>query len=46
MTNGQAKGRFVTLRHNELRDNIGEMLQEVTNDVRIEPILEPLTGEE
>ena len=40
------KGGFVTLRHNELRDNIGEMLQEVTNDVRIEPILQPLTGEE
>ena len=36
----------MTLRCNELRDNIGEMLQEVTNDVRIEPILQPLTGEE
>ena len=36
----------MTLRHNELRDNIAEMLQEVTNDVRIEPILQPLTGEE
>ena len=40
------KGGFVTLRHNELRDNIAEMLQEVTNDVRIEPILQPLTGED
>ena len=30
----------------ELRDNIVEMLQEVTNDVRIEPILQALTGEE
>ena len=30
----------------ELRDNIVEMLQEVTNDVRIEPILQTLTGEE
>ena len=30
----------MTLRHNELRDNIGAMLQEVTNDVRIEPILQ------
>ena len=40
------KGGFVTLRHNELRDNIAEMLQEVTNDVRIEPTLQPLTGEE
>ena len=36
----------MTLRHNELRANIAEMLQEVTNDVRIEPILQPLTGEE
>ena len=36
----------MTLRHNELRANIAEMLQEVTNNVRIEPILQPLTGEE
>ena len=40
------KGGFVTLTHNELRHNISETLQEVTNDVRIEPILQPLTGEE
>ena len=40
------KGGFVTLRHNELPVNIAEMLQEVTNDVRIEPILQSLTGEE
>ena len=40
------KGGFTILRHNELPDNIGEMLQEVTSDVRIEPILQPLTGEE
>ena len=38
--------RRVTLKHKELRDNIAEMLQEVKNDVRIEPILQPLTGEE
>ena len=36
----------MTLKHNELRDNIGEILQEVTNNVRIEPILQPITGEE
>ena len=36
----------MTLRHNELRDNIAEMLQEVTNDIRIETILQLLTGEE
>ena len=40
------KGGIVTLRHNEIRDNIGEMLPEFTNNVRIEPILQPLTGEE
>ena len=36
----------MTLRHNELRDNIAEMLQEVTSDVRVETILQPLTEEE
>ena len=40
------KGGFVTLRHNDLRDNIAEMLQEVTSDVRVETILQPLTEEE
>ena len=40
------KGGFVTLSHNKLRDNIAEMLMDITNDVRIEPILSPLTGEE
>ena len=40
------KGGFVTLRHNELRDNIGEMLEEVTSDVKVEPALQPLSGEE
>ena len=40
------KEGFVTLSHSKLRDNIGEMLQEVTIDVRIEPILQPLTEEE
>ena len=40
------KGGFVTLRYNELRDNIAEMLQELTNDVRVETILQPLTEEE
>ena len=41
----QSRG-FATLRHNELRGNIAEMLQEVTGDVRIEPILQSLAGEE
>ena len=36
----------MTLRHIELRNNIIEMLQKVTNDVRREPMLQPLTKEE
>ena len=36
----------MTLRHIELRNNIIEMLQKVTNDVRREPMLQPLTEEE
>ena len=40
------KGGSVTLRHNELRDNIAEMLEEVTNDVKVGPALQPLSGEE
>ena len=36
----------MTLRHNKLCDNIAEMLQEDTKAVRIEPILQPLTGQE
>ena len=40
------KGGFVTLRHNESRGNIAEMLEEVTSDVKIKPALQPLSGEE
>ena len=40
------KGGFVTLRYNELRDNIAEMLEEVSSDVKVEPALQPLSGEE
>ena len=40
------KGGFVTLRHNELRDNIAEMREEVTSDVNVEPALQLLSGEE
>ena len=36
---------FVALRHNELRDNIVEML-EVTSNIKVEPALKPLSGEE
>ena len=37
---------FMTLRNNKLRENITELLLEVTNDVRLEPSLQTLTGEE
>ena len=40
------KGGFLTLRHNELRDNITEMPEEVTSDVKVEPALQTLSGEE
>ena len=41
------KRRICDFRHNKFRGNIGEMLiEEVTNDNRIEPILQSLTGEE
>ena len=36
------EGGFVTLIHNELRDNIAEMLEEVTSDVKVESALQPL----
>ena len=34
------KGGFVTLRHNELKDNIAEMQEEATSDVKVEPVLQ------
>ena len=40
------KGRFVTLRHNELRGKIAERLEEVTSGVKVEPALQTLSGEE
>ena len=36
----------MTLRRKKLRDNVGEMLQEVTSDVGIKPMLQSLTGDE
>ena len=38
-------GGFPTLRHNELRDFIAAVLTEVCSDVRVEPFLQPLSGE-
>ena len=38
-------GGFVSIRHNEVRDTIQEMMQEICIDVKKEPILIPLSGE-
>ena len=39
------KGGFINIRHNELRDITAELLQEVCNDVSVETLLTPLSGE-
>ena len=39
------KGGFVTLRHNTVRDLTANLLPEVCKDVRVEPPLNQLTGE-
>lgn len=36
------KGGFVTLRHNQLRDITGALLNEVCHDVSVEPLLQPI----
>ena len=38
-------GGFVIRRHNRIRDLFAKILDEVTNEVRIEPPLQPITGE-
>ena len=39
------RGGFVIIRHNEIRDFTAEILREVCQDVEVEPMLTPLTGE-
>ena len=39
------KGGFISIRHNDLRDFTAEILDETHNDVSVEPLLIPLTGE-
>ncbi|XP_065182324.1 fibrillin-3-like [Sycon ciliatum] len=39
------RGGFPTIRHNEVRDMVGELLTEVCHAVAIEPQLAPLSGE-
>ena len=40
------RGGFVTLRHNEVRNITANLLNEVCNDVKIEPMLAELDGEQ
>ena len=40
------KGGFVTLCHNMIRDVTARLLKEVCHDVRVEPQLLPITGED
>ncbi len=39
------KGGFPSLRHNEVRDLTARLLTEVCHEVRVEPNLQPITGE-
>ena len=41
-----SNGGYVIMRHNSVRDTTHELLQEVCKDVRTEPALLPVTGEE
>jgi hypothetical protein len=38
-------GGFITIRHNDIRDKTAKLLSEVCNDVSVEPVLQPLSGE-
>ena len=40
------KGRLVSIRHNDMRYLIANILKEVCNDVEVEAILISLTGEQ
>ena len=39
------KGGYTHMRHNDIRDSIANLLDEVCYDVEIEPCLQPLQGE-
>ena len=39
------KGSFITLRHSHIRNATTELLSQVTKDVKMEPVLQSLTGE-
>ena len=39
------KGGFPSLRHNEIRDKMADLVSEVCHNVCTEPVLKPLLGE-
>ena len=39
------KGGFISIRHNQIRNITASLLKEVCRDVRVEPTLQPLSGE-
>ena len=39
-------GGFIGIRHNNIRDFTAEILNEICQDVAVEPLLTPLTGEQ
>ena len=39
------KGGFISIRHNQIRNITASLLKETSKDVRVEPILQQLTGE-
>ena len=40
------KGEFATQRHNEFRENNADIPEEVTSDVKVELVQQPLSGKE
>ena len=39
------RGSFITLRYNHIRNVFAEVLSQITKDMKIEPVLQSLTGE-
>ena len=39
------KGGYTHIRHNDIRDSLANLMNEVCDDVELEPILQPLHGE-
>ena len=44
-TASSPKGGFPSIRHNEISDSISNLLTKLCTNIRIEPILQPFTGE-